>query len=228
MASVCRQRALTDKAQRNTPGSGAEPDRVQRLAKANAVETVTHKTHSSSEGEITHKDLGRQTEKNAGRGQDEDKQSKETSHTMSPQFNVLTPGQQTPECTSTVSGSPSREPNRSEIQDPGPGGPTSQLNRLGAPPAQTELPSQIKTNSPQNSPPSTDQAQPTTASHSSSNLAAASSSHSLHQQNFTSPQDNPTTATAQNHPAENDDELSVHSATTHPPTHIVLTSLSPV
>uniref|UniRef100_A0A4W6CXV3 Doublecortin-like kinase 3 n=1 Tax=Lates calcarifer TaxID=8187 RepID=A0A4W6CXV3_LATCA len=44
MASVCRQRALTDKTQRNTAAdAGAEPERVQRPAQTNAAETVTDK-----------------------------------------------------------------------------------------------------------------------------------------------------------------------------------------
>ncbi|KAM9340261.1 serine/threonine-protein kinase DCLK3 [Symphorus nematophorus] len=167
MTSVCRQRALTDKAQRNTADTGAEP--VQGPAQTNAAETITDKTpgHTSSKGEIRQRELSRhderQTEMNTGRGQDEDEpphqQPKETSavHTVSPQLNVqtpseATPGPQRPECTSADSVSPSRQ----EVQDPGstlsstdcdPGSPTSpsvELNQLGDPPAQTEPQSQNK------------------------------------------------------------------------------------
>ncbi|XP_070778244.1 serine/threonine-protein kinase DCLK3 [Enoplosus armatus] len=193
MASICRQRALTDKTQRNTADTGAEPDRAQRPAQTNAAETMTDKTpgHTSSEGEITHEELcrhdERQTEVNTGRGQDDKPpqlQLKETStvHTISPQIKVHTPseatsGQQRPECTSSDSGSPSREHSRREIQDPGPKLSNTdcdpvELNQLGAPAAQTELPSrtQSKQNSQQQSPPysspSTNQAQQTTAGHS--------------------------------------------------------------
>ncbi|XP_044027629.1 serine/threonine-protein kinase pakF [Siniperca chuatsi] len=159
MASICRQRALTDKPQRSAAATGAEPDTVQILAQTNAAETMTDKTpgHTSSEEENAHKELGRhderQTEMNTGRGQDEDKPPQlqsSTVYTISPQLKVhtpseATPGQQRPECTSTDSGSPSREPSRREIQDPGPklsntdwdpGSPTSssvELNQLGVP-----------------------------------------------------------------------------------------------
>ncbi|XP_038581392.1 serine/threonine-protein kinase DCLK2 [Micropterus salmoides] len=255
MASICRQRALTDKTQRNPTNTGAEPDTVQMLAQTNATETITDKTpaHTSSEGENTYKELSRQderhTELNTGRGPDDKPpqlQSKETStiYTISPQLKVHTPleatsGQQRPECTSTDSSS--RGGSRRETQDPGPklsntdcdpGSPASpsvELNQLGAPAVQTELPSQTQSKqncqqqSPSYSPPSTNQAQQTTAGHSmqhlpSSNPAAASSSHSLHQQNFPFPLHNPPTTTAQNHPAENNDEPNVHSTTTLPPT----------
>lgn len=199
MASICRQRALTYKTQRNTADNGAEPDRVQRLAQINAAETMTDKTpgNTSSEGEITHKELSTPLE--------------------------ATPGQQRPECTST--GSPSREASRREIQDPGPNtdrepgsltSPSVEHNQLSDPsasdpPAQTET--QSKRNSQQQpppySPPSTNQTQ----TNKQTNPATASSSHSLHQQNFSSPPANPTTATAQNY-----DEQNVHTTITHPPT----------
>ncbi len=216
MASICRQRALTDQTRRNAAGTGAEP--VQRLAQTNAAETVTDKTpgHTSSEGEITHrKQLSRREEMNAGRGQDEDKppqqQSKETStlNTTSPQFKVhtpseATPGQQRSDYTSTDSGSPSRETESNTDCDPGsPTSPSVELRQLGAPAAQTEPPSQIKTQSEQNS-----------QQHPSSNPAAASSPHSLHQQNFTSPLHNP--ATAQNPLAQNYDESATATTTTTP------------
>ncbi len=66
---------LAGKAQRNTADTGAEPDRVQRLAETKAAETMTDKTagHTNMEGETAHKGLSRpgerQTETNTGRGQ---------------------------------------------------------------------------------------------------------------------------------------------------------------
>ncbi|XP_070841369.1 serine/threonine-protein kinase DCLK3 [Chaetodon trifascialis] len=161
MASVCRQRALTDKGQRNTADTRTEPDRVQRLAQTNAAETVTDKTlgHTSSEGESPHKELSRHDERQTetGRGPNEDKpleqQSKETSTDhISTQFkghtpSEATPVQQRPECPSTDSGSPSRYPSRRETQDPGPQlsdthcdpdsptSPSTEPNPLGDPPS---------------------------------------------------------------------------------------------
>ncbi|XP_031179035.1 serine/threonine-protein kinase DCLK1 isoform X1 [Sander lucioperca] len=257
MASICRQRALTDKTQRDTADTGAEPDKsrqVQRLAQTNAAETTTDTIpgHTNLEGEVTHKEFNRhderQTEMNTERGQDENKplrqQSRETSivHTISPQLqvhtpSVATPGQQKPECISACSSSPNREPSMPEMQDPGPpdcdlGSPVSpsvELNPLGAPSAQSEFPSQIKTENSQQqlptySPTSTNTVQRTTAGnltehHPSLNPAApSSSSHSLHQQNCTSPLRNSTTATAQNHPSENYDKPNAYTTATHPPT----------
>lgn len=172
MASMSRQRALTDKTQRDTAATGAEPDKsrlVQRLVQTNAAKTVPDETpgQTGSEVEVTQKDFSghdeSQTERNAERGRDEDnpprQQSIETSavNTVSPQLNVYTaseakPGQQKPECTSADSGSPSREPSRPEIQDPGPTDLDSGSVQPGAPRAQSELPSQsqIKTQSKQN------------------------------------------------------------------------------
>lgn len=257
MASICRQRALTDQTQRDTADTGAEPDKsrqVQRLAQTNAAETTTDTIpgHTNLEGEVTHKEFNRhderQTEMNTERGQDENKplrqQSRETSivHTISPQLqvhtpSVATPGQQKPECISACSSSPNREPSMPEMQDPGPpdcdlGSPVSpsvELNPLGAPSAQSEFPSQIKTENSQQqlptySPTSTNTVQRTTAGnltehHPSLNPAApSSSSHSLHQQNCTSPLRNSTTATAQNHPSENYDKPNAYTTATHPPT----------
>ncbi|KAK9526896.1 hypothetical protein VZT92_015570 [Zoarces viviparus] len=236
MASMCRQRALTDKTQRDTAATGAEPEEsrlVQRLVQTNATKTVPDETpgQTGSEVEVTQKEFSghdeSQTERNAERGQNEDnpprQQSIETSaaNTVSPQLNVYTaseakPGQQKPECTSTDSGSPSREPSRPEIQDPGPTDLDSGSVQPGAPRAQSELPSQsqIKTQSKQNrqqqsppySTPSTNTAQRTTAGrstqHHPSSDPAASSSHSLHQQHFTSPPHNPTTATSTHPPTQ--------------------------
>ncbi|XP_032390696.1 probable serine/threonine-protein kinase fhkD isoform X2 [Etheostoma spectabile] len=250
MASLCRQRALTDKTQRDTADTGAEPDKsrqVQRLAQTNAAKTRTDTTpgNTNIEGKVTHKEFNRhderQAEMNTGKEQDENKplrqQSKETSTvlTISPQLQVHTPsvatlGQQKPECISTGSSSPSGDPSTPEMQDPGhpgchpgrPASPSVELNHLGAPPAQSEFPSQIRTQnsqqqSPTYSPTSTNTARQTTAGHlmechSSSNPAAASSSsHSLHQQN------NSITTTAQNHPSENYDKPNAYTTATHSP-----------
>ncbi|XP_075961543.1 serine/threonine-protein kinase DCLK3 isoform X2 [Anarhichas minor] len=254
MASMCRQRALTDKTQRDTAATGAEPDKsrlVQRLVQTNAAKTVPDETpgQTGSEVEVTQKEFSghdeSQTERNAERGNEDNpprQQSIETSavNTVSPQLNVYTaseakPGQQKPECTSTDSGSPSREPSRPEIQDPGPTDLDSGSVQPGAPPAQSEPPSQIKTQSKQNrqqqsppySTPSTNTAQRTTAGrstqHHPSSDPAASSSHSLHQQPFTSPPHNPTTA----HPAQHR-EPNVHTTSTHPPTQSRPRCQSPV
>lgn len=128
MASICRQRALTDKAQRNTADTGAEPDRVHRQAQSSAAETVTDKDktpgHTSREGEITHREPSRQTEMNTGREQDEDEPLQQGSKETGTKD---TPGQQRPECTSIDSGR--------EIQDPGrPASQCVELNQLGDPP----------------------------------------------------------------------------------------------
>uniref|UniRef100_A0A3Q3LVW9 Doublecortin-like kinase 3 n=1 Tax=Mastacembelus armatus TaxID=205130 RepID=A0A3Q3LVW9_9TELE len=137
MTSVCRQRALTDKTQRNTGHMGAEPERVQRPDQTNAAEIMTDKKpgHTSSERDMTHKEVSRnderQTEMITGRRQGEHKapqqQSKETFkvHAISPQVGVhihseATPVQYKPECISTDSGLPRREPSRQEIQEPDP------------------------------------------------------------------------------------------------------------
>uniref|UniRef100_A0A4W6CYA3 Doublecortin-like kinase 3 n=1 Tax=Lates calcarifer TaxID=8187 RepID=A0A4W6CYA3_LATCA len=209
MASVCRQRALTDKTQRNTAAdAGAEPERVQRPAQTNAAETVTDKRlgHTGSEGDITQKELSRTDERwsemNTGREHDEDKTPQQQSNKTSTAHKTSgdTPGQQKPECISTDSWPPSREPSGREIQDSCPKlsncepgsttSPRAELNQLGAPVAQTELSSQIKTQLKQNSqhqsppasPPSANAAEQTTAGHSTqhhpSSSPAAPSSHS--------------------------------------------------
>ncbi|XP_056275662.1 probable serine/threonine-protein kinase fhkD isoform X1 [Pseudoliparis swirei] len=250
MASTSRQRVLTDKTQRDSADTGAELDKsglVQRLIQTNAAKTVPDKTpgQTTREGEVTQK--GSSTEMNTGRGQEEydppRQLSKETStvNAFSPQIKVYTvseakPGQQKPECRSTCSGSPSREPSRPEIQDPGP----TDLDS-GIPVSQSELLSQIKTQSKQNrqqqsspySTPSINTAQRTTVDrstqHHPSSNPAASSSHSLHQINLTSPLHNPTTADTQNHLAQPQD-LNIHTAnnSTHPPTESGPRCQSPV
>uniref|UniRef100_UPI0037E83EB6 serine/threonine-protein kinase DCLK3 n=1 Tax=Semicossyphus pulcher TaxID=241346 RepID=UPI0037E83EB6 len=155
MASTCRQRALTDKAQRRAAATGAEPVRERGQAQTNAAETSSDITprHSSS-SDVTDEGISeRQTEETAGGGQVEDKplqqHERSVGQKISPQLEVctpseVTPGQQTQEFTSTHSGSGSRR----DIQD---------LDPSPSVEAQTEPPSQIKTNSDiqQQSPPQT-------------------------------------------------------------------------
>ncbi|XP_029299262.1 serine/threonine-protein kinase DCLK3 [Cottoperca gobio] len=243
MASVCRQRVLAHKTHKDTADTGAEPDKsrqVQSLAQPNAAETMSQGGHDSSEGEVTHTEFSRhderQTEMNTGRGQDEDKlprpQSKETStvHTISSHLQVHTPSEATPGQQKTDSGSHSSPKIQGPSESQSPVNLSVELNQLGATPAQTELPSQIRTQTKQNSqqqspysPPSINtEQQTTTVGHSthhqpSSDPAAAFSSHSLLQQNFISPLHNSTTAVVQNHLAENYDEPNVHTTATHPP-----------
>ncbi|KAK5855143.1 hypothetical protein PBY51_005277 [Eleginops maclovinus] len=240
MASGCRQRALIDKTQRDTTDAGAEPDKprqVQRQAQTNATETTTPRGHNSSGEEATQTEFSRhddhQTEIRLGGGCDEDKtppqQSKKTGtvYNISPQIQAhtlaeATPGQQKPGCGSSST---------PEIQDPSESlsrvSSSVDFNQLGAPQTQDKLQSNIKTHSKQNiqqysppySPPSTNTARQTptrhlTHPHPSSDPAMVS--HSLHQQNFTSPLHNPTTASAQHHPAENYDKPIVHTSNTHP------------
>lgn len=242
MASMCRQRALTDKAQTSTADTEAEPERVQRQAQTNAAETMEDKRpgHMSGGREIALKQLRRaddkQTKMVTGRGHDEDKppqqQSKEKStvHTTSPQIkehtlSVATPGQQKPQCTSTGSGLPSRR----EIQQPGPklshtdpSSPSVELSQLATTAQTTKLKQNSQQQSATDSPSSTNTATQTTAGHSTQHHSlsntATSLSHSLHQQNFTSPLHNPTTATTQNHPGENHDKSKINTAITYPPT----------
>ncbi|KAM7384190.1 hypothetical protein PAMA_011504 [Pampus argenteus] len=220
MASICRQRAPTDKTEINTVDAGAETERAQRPAQINAAETMTDKRHTNSGGVLTHKvDLSRHDEREAKMStgtEQEDKPpqqlSTETStvQSVSPQIKAhtpseVTPGHQKPECTSTSS--PRRQViqhsglNQSNTDTPRPTSPTP----LNAPATQTEPPSLIETHqSTQNSLQQTPNLQPptnseprTTAGPSmqhqlSSHLAAASSTHSLQQQNSTSPPEKPT------------------------------------
>lgn len=178
MASVFRQRALTDKTQRNRVANGAEPDRVQRLVPNNAAEIMTDETpgHVDCGEEIIHKELSTSLE--------------------------ATPGQQRPGCYAT--GSPSRP----VIQDPGPVlsnidhrpdcRTSFEHKQFSGPSAQTDPPAMLKTESKQNiqqqphSPSTPNQEQQTTTGrptqqHPSSNLATASSAHSLYQQNYSPP-----------------------------------------
>lgn len=156
MASVCRQRALTDKAQRNTADAGAEADRVQRPAQTNAAETMTDKTpgHTSSERETTYE--GQQRPESTPASSSSREASRREIRYPGPKLSNKDPGTLT---------SLSAEHN--------------QLSGLSA---QTDPPVQFKIQSKQQSPPyspsSTDQAQHTTAGcavHPSSNPAVASS-----------------------------------------------------
>uniref|UniRef100_A0AAQ5ZKI0 Protein kinase domain-containing protein n=1 Tax=Amphiprion ocellaris TaxID=80972 RepID=A0AAQ5ZKI0_AMPOC len=190
MASMCRQRALTDKTQTNT----AEPNTVQT---PNAAESLRNQRG------ITPKELSRKDNMNTGRGQDESKTN--AVHIMSPQVKEATPGQQKPESTSQ------------EIQDPYPNTNSAELDHLNPPAAQTEPPSiHSKQNSqhpsPPDSPPPSNTSQQTTAGPStqhnpSSDPAAASPT--LHQHDLTSPP---------SHPCENHKEQGGHTTVTHPPT----------
>lgn len=247
MASACRQGALRDKAQKNTAGTGAEPDRVRRLADTKAAETMTDKTlgHTSREGGISHKEAStpdeRQAQVNAGGGKIEDKspqqQSEDTSisHTISPQFKVCTPSeatpsQQRPDCTSA----------ERKLQDPGPrssntdcdpGSSTSpgvEFNQLLDPQVQTEPPSQIKPQSKQNSqqqppprsPPSSGQAQQTREGHSMQHPPSSSltAASSSHPLHKQNLASPLHKPTAQNHSAENHCEQNIHTTITHPST----------
>ncbi|XP_047460881.1 serine/threonine-protein kinase DCLK3 [Mugil cephalus] len=153
MASVCRQRALTDKSQRNTVDTGAEAETVQRPAKINAAESLIDKSpgqHTGNEEEITRSNHDeKQTEGNTRGGQDEAKQpqqqSKETStvHIVSPLIRERTPYQQKPESTST------EQHSRQEIRDlrPKMPNPDYEFNQLDFPTGQTEVSSEVNTQS---------------------------------------------------------------------------------
>ncbi|XP_044190977.1 serine/threonine-protein kinase DCLK3 [Thunnus albacares] len=235
MASISRQRALADKPENNTGDAGAEPERVQRPAQINAAEATTDKRHTSNEGVLTRKvehsrNDERQAKMSAGRGQEEEKPPQQLSAETN---TVQSISPQKPECCSTDSGSlRKRVIEHSGLNlsntDCDSISPTS-LNQLNAPAAQTEPPSPIEThqstqNSLQQTPNlklPTDTEPRTTAGHStqhqpSSHPAAAPSTHSLHQQNFTSTLHDPTMTTAQNHPAENRDDLTTDTTIDHP------------
>lgn len=239
MASICRQRALTDKPE-NTVHAGAEPERVQRPAQINAEEAATGKRHTSSEVLPTHKvELSRhyegQAEMSTGRRKEENIPPQQllieisTVQSVSPQIKAhtpseATPGHQKPKSSSTDS------PRERVIQHSGLNlsntncdsiSPTSP-SQLNAPAAQTETVLTETHQSTQKSLQQTPYLQPpTTVGHStqhhpSSHPAATSSTHSLHQQNFSSPLNNPTTATTQNHSAKSHDYLTTDTTINHP------------
>lgn len=174
MALLCKQRALSVKTQGDTVCDGAEGVRVRRPAQTEAPETMGR--HTGSKGEMTHSELATPV--------------------------AATPGQQRP-------GYTPREVSRPEIQhsdpeflnkDHDPGIPTDlhvDNKVLTDLLSQTDLPSQIKTQSkqvnqqqsPPRSPPSTAEKQQTTAGrptpqHPSSNPTTVSSSPTVHQQDI--------------------------------------------
>ncbi|KAM8841645.1 serine/threonine-protein kinase DCLK3 [Spinachia spinachia] len=150
VALICRQRALTEETRRDTADTGAEPDMpglVQRPAQTNVAKRVPQGTPEGTSSEVE------VTQTNTGRRQDEDgspwQHSVETSaaNAISPQLKVNTVNseaetdQQKSECTSTDSGSSSRELRRPEIKGPGPTESPStitaivKLDQPGAPPS---------------------------------------------------------------------------------------------
>ncbi|XP_022054361.2 serine/threonine-protein kinase DCLK2 isoform X2 [Acanthochromis polyacanthus] len=164
MASMCRQRALTDKTQRNT----AEPNRVQT---PNAAESLRNQQG------ITLKELSRHDDTNTGSRQDESKTN--AVHIMSPWVKEATPGQQKPESTSQ------------ETQDQDPNTNSAELDHLNPLAAQTEPPS---IQSPPDSPAPTSTSAQTTAGHSTQHNSSsdpAAASPTLHQHDLTSPTSHP-------------------------------------
>ncbi|XP_029022860.1 serine/threonine-protein kinase DCLK3 [Betta splendens] len=125
MASVCRQRALTDKTQ-----AEAEPGEVESQAQTPAAETDEDKAPGrASWRESTLRDA-KQSEKVTGRGRGEDAlQEGSAVRAASPRVEEHTPGPQEPQCDSTDCGSPSRQ----AMQQPsGPRGASADLSRLHA------------------------------------------------------------------------------------------------
>ncbi|KAF7664900.1 hypothetical protein LDENG_00160760 [Lucifuga dentata] len=165
MASVCRQGALTDKAQKNTD-STREPEKVKTPSLTNtATPTDEKEGYTNSEGALTDKaelsrhnerQTERQTEFNTRIAQCEDKPAP---HTASPQIEEHTPSetisnQQRPESISADAVSPSRELSKQQIQCPNPTQSNTDCDpvttaspnaELGATAVQTELASPILT-----------------------------------------------------------------------------------
>ncbi|XP_062291413.1 serine/threonine-protein kinase DCLK3 [Scomber scombrus] len=238
MASICRQRALTDNPE-NTVHPGVEPERVQRPAQINVEEGATDKRHTSSEVLPTHKvELSRhyegQAEMSTGRRKEENIPPQQllieisTVQSVSPQIKVHTPSEATPGHQKLESSS-TDSPRKLVIQHSGLNlsntdcdsiSPTSP-SQLNAPAAQTETVLTETHQSTQKSQLQTPNLQPpatvghSTQHHPSFHPAATSSTHFLHQQNFTSPLNNPTTATTQNHSAENHDDLTTDTTINH-------------
>lgn len=146
MAALCRQGALTDRGQRDTTEAGAEAGRVL----TNAALAVTDKTAPDRSREIIQRSGlsrhdERQPEENKGGDKEPGQQANEAIHGLSPQIKVqapaeATPGLQKPECVS------SRDSNGPEIQDP----------VLSKPDCDTPAQNELKQNSPQLSPPSSE------------------------------------------------------------------------
>ncbi|XP_074542225.1 serine/threonine-protein kinase DCLK3 [Halichoeres trimaculatus] len=165
MASTCRKRALTDKAQKKTAASGGEPDRDQEHAWTSTAGAETDQAagYGREEVQIAPLEFGdMKTEMKTERRKDEEKpqqQQQETStvNKISPQLKEHTlsevkPGQQG--YLSTDPETPDREHYKQEIQDPDPGETSlgAGLNQLSALAEHTESPALCKTHSkPQNS-----------------------------------------------------------------------------
>lgn len=174
MALLCRQRALSVKTQLDTACDGAEGDRVQSPAQTDAPETTGR--HTGSRGEMAHSELATPV--------------------------GVTPGQRRPDYTPREVSEPEIKHSDPEVlnKDHDPRIPTDlhvDNKLLTDPLSQTDLPSQIKTQSkqvtqqqsPPRSPPSAAEKQQTTAGqptpqHPSSNPTTASSSPSVHQQDI--------------------------------------------
>ncbi|CAJ1084029.1 serine/threonine-protein kinase DCLK3 [Xyrichtys novacula] len=166
MASTCRQRALTDKAQTNTAASGAKPDRDQGHVQTNPAEIKTKQAvgQGRGEGEIIPEEISEiQTEMKMEKEKDVDKlqqQQQETStEKISPQLEVHTasevkPGQQRAERPYTETGTPHRAHSRQEIPDVDPSETSLGVkpNQLCASSDHAESPAQNK-NGLQKSPP---------------------------------------------------------------------------
>uniref|UniRef100_A0A3Q3XCJ3 Protein kinase domain-containing protein n=1 Tax=Mola mola TaxID=94237 RepID=A0A3Q3XCJ3_MOLML len=138
MASICRQRALTDRAERSTADDAAEPDRIHKIAPSSVPEKMADKTlgHTNRQAESIQKELSTSSE--------------------------ATAGAQRPEFTPT--GSPCSGSTQDPDYDPGSqlGDPSTQSD----PPGQMKRQSQeSQEQSPPYSPTSTNQAQQTTGSH---------------------------------------------------------------
>uniref|UniRef100_A0A3Q4BVT6 Protein kinase domain-containing protein n=1 Tax=Mola mola TaxID=94237 RepID=A0A3Q4BVT6_MOLML len=60
MASICRQRALTDRAERSTADDAAEPDRIHKIAPSSVPEKMADKTlgHTNRQAESIQKEAG--------------------------------------------------------------------------------------------------------------------------------------------------------------------------
>uniref|UniRef100_A0A3Q3XNI7 Protein kinase domain-containing protein n=1 Tax=Mola mola TaxID=94237 RepID=A0A3Q3XNI7_MOLML len=68
MASICRQRALTDRAERSTADDAAEPDRIHKIAPSSVPEKMADKTlgHTNRQAESIQKELSTSSEATAG------------------------------------------------------------------------------------------------------------------------------------------------------------------
>ncbi|XP_028279713.1 serine/threonine-protein kinase DCLK3 isoform X2 [Parambassis ranga] len=159
MASVCRQRALTDKTQelRSTADTGAEPESALR-----ATESPTGKTPGSKRELTLSRHNESQPDMNTGGTQDESKliQSKET--LVSPHIKERTPLEATSGQHKKTEPTPTEQHSKQEIQDLHPKLPKGvETNQLVSSAPQREPPShtQSKQNSEPTDPPSLNPAQ---------------------------------------------------------------------